>query len=310
MVEEQAIITFIFSGAEEEHVHVPLHITHVIMHESVTYIPEGVFTSHPNIVQVYCHAGVKRMDYLAFYNCRRLKRVIMLGVERVEEEAFAYCESLEYVECPKLESIGQSAFQYCNSLCGIELPSAIDVRERAFAECHAILDAKFGGNLDRLGDSVFCDCPLLERLTVPLKVGVIMDNDVFWGCENLNRVDLVEEDVLRDTVAALHLEEWREDLTKKIDFMNQRLPDLTGGRVHDTYLNPRSYGEKESEIQEWIESVLGGVIDYKVRHRRLVNEAALILQQLAFPNDIVMRNVLPYLELPDYLFHREQRCIR
>jgi hypothetical protein len=63
-------------------------------------------------------------------------------------------------------------------------------------------------------------------------------------------------------------------------------------------------GGKTEAMQTWIRSVLHKVLQYKAEHRRLLNEAAITLQ-LALPNDIVFKNVLPFLELPSYTFQGE-----
>jgi|SaaInl74LU_5_DNA_1037368.scaffolds.fasta_scaffold67159_1 hypothetical protein len=65
-------------------------------------------------------------------------------------------------------------------------------------------------------------------------------------------------------------------------------------RIGTTMTMGKGPGNKKT----WIRSVLRKIIDYKARHQRFVDEAATTLQ-LALPqdHDIVMRNVLPFLEL-------------
>ena len=63
-------------------------------------------------------------------------------------------------------------------------------------------------------------------------------------------------------------------------------------------------GGKAQAIRRWISSVLGKIIHYKAQHRRLLNKAATTLQH-ALPNDIVLENVLPFLELPSCTFEGE-----
>ena len=54
-------------------------------------------------------------------------------------------------------------------------------------------------------------------------------------------------------------------------------------------------------MREWIQSVLRKINHYKAEHRHVLDEAATALQH-ALPQDIVMNNVLPFLELPPYTF--------
>eukprot|EP00984_Skeletonema_dohrnii_P016066 scaffold7052_cov138-Skeletonema_dohrnii-CCMP3373.AAC.4 len=69
-------------------------------------------------------------------------------------------------------------------------------------------------------------------------------------------------------------------------------------------MNDDDEGGKARAIRTWIRSVIGKIIHYKAEHQRIVGEAATYLQ-LALPNDIVMKNVLPFLELPSYTFEVE-----
>ena len=118
-----AIVTFIFTGEDGEVI--PQNATHIIMHESVTAIPVRAFERHPNIVEVYCHVGVKKVGRYAFYECPGLRRVVMPGVKAIDEWAFYGCEAMTHVECDKLEIIGGAAFQGCESLFSINLLPAI-----------------------------------------------------------------------------------------------------------------------------------------------------------------------------------------
>ena len=75
---EDSIITFIFNG--EDRNDIPRDVTHLIIHESITVIPARLFSDHPNLVEVYCHAGVTKIEHRAFFRCRSLRRVIIPGV--------------------------------------------------------------------------------------------------------------------------------------------------------------------------------------------------------------------------------------
>jgi metal-dependent amidase/aminoacylase/carboxypeptidase family protein len=109
----------------------------------------------------------------------------------------------------------------------------------------------------------------------------------------LKHVDLVEGEV-HETIAALLLEGWKNDMNEEINSINQSLPTTPAGS-DDFY----DVGGKAEAVQSWIASVLGKIIQYKAQHRSYLNEAATTLK-LALPNDIVMNNVLPFLELPSY----------
>eukprot|EP00985_Skeletonema_marinoi_P031969 scaffold37949_cov205-Skeletonema_marinoi.AAC.2 len=221
----------------------------------------------------------------------------MPGVEIVEEDAFYNCPALTYVECGKLEIIKISVFQYCTSLGSIDLPSATIVETEAFLGCEALTDVKFGSKLESIKRKAFLDCPFLERITIPLKDGMITHDNTFTGCDNLKQVDLVEGPA-HETIAALQLEEWRNDMNEEINSINQILPTASAGGYYDV-------GGMARAIRTWIRSVLRKIVHYKAEHQRLLDEEIATTLQLALPQDIVMKNVLPFLELPSYTFELE-----
>ena len=292
-----AIVTFVFNGENSEDI--PRNVTHLIIHENITVIPARLFCHHPNLVQVYCHSGVTKIETYAFYFCRSLRRVIIPGVTIVEKYAFYECTNLMYVECDKLERIGLQAFAYCGSLISINLSSVKIVEECAFNECHAMTEAVFGKDLETIGGGAFNGCSLLERVIIPLKNGPFTKDHVFRGCVNLKRVDLVEDEALCEFADALLLVDWRSDMNGMIDSINHILPNTAAGS--GDYFD---YGGKAITIREWIRRVHKHVNQYKAVHREFLKVAANALQ-LSLPNDTVMNYVLPFIELPAHTFDWE-----
>jgi len=289
--EGDRIIWFNYTGGDRR---VPDDATHVTVDQSVRVIPAWAFSGHVNIVEVICHENVKKVEEYAFIKCPFLSRVIMPGVEVVGINAFCECEALADVECGKLERIRGSAFRYCNSLRSIDLSSAKIIESYAFADT-ALKDATFGSKLDRIEEAAFCYCTSLARITIPLKDGIIAAADTFIGCDNLKHVDLVEGAIL-ETIAALQLEEWRNDMSEEIVSINQILPSARAGSGWDANVRDFDEGDKARVIWTWIRSVLRRIIHYKAEHRRLLDEEAASTLQLALPRDIVMNNVLPFLD--------------
>jgi len=226
----------------------------------------------------------------------------MPGVKIVGTWAFSECRALTDVECGKLEIIGENAFGYCNSLRSINLPSARIVKGDAFGDCRALTDLKFGSKLERFDEMACCCCVSLERITMPLKDNMFDHNDAFVGCYNLNHVDLVEGE-LHETIAALHLEKWKNNMKTVIDRINEiHLPNANPG-YHDDYAeDDNDVGRKAVVIRLWIRSVLHQIRLYKAEHRLLLDEDVAPALKRVLPNDIVMDNVLPFLELPSYTF--------
>ena len=190
------------------------------------------------------------------------------------------------------------AFKCCKSLRSINLSSAKIVERSAFAGCAALTNVEFGKELERVEEKAFCRCTSLERITIPLKDNMIAADGIFRMCQKLKHVDLVEEAVLHDTIAALLLEEWKNDMNDKLGVINQSLPTTPAGDEYE------DVGEKALAIRRWIRTVIRNIDRYKAQHHSYLNEAATTLQ-LALPQDIVIKNVLSFLELPSYTFEGE-----
>ena len=297
------IVRFTYTGAEGEHI--PDEATHITIADDCTFVRADAFANHQNIVEVICHEGVVKIERSAFAACPNLRRVIMPGVKEVES-AFWNCTALADVECGKLEIIKEWAFNSCWSLRSIDLPSIRIVEEYAFCHCNKDLtDVKFGRNLERIEEMAFFGCTSLERITIPLKDGLIAEDDIFQGCYNLKEVVVLIEGELHEIIAALHLDEWRNDMNEEIDSINRILPKARAGH----YFDDDDYaefdlGQKARAIRRWIRSVLGRIIRLKAEHQLVLNEAAATLQ-LALPQDLVMNNVLPFLQLPAHTFDGE-----
>jgi len=182
----------------------------------------------------------------------------------------------------------------------INLPSARVIEGNAFNDCAALTDAKFGSKLDRIKGLAFYECTSLERITIPLKDGMLTADDIFQECENLKQVDLVEGPI-HETIAALQLEEWRNDMYEEINSINQILPTVDAGRWDDD-VGESNEGKKAQAIRTWIRSVLRKIILYQAWHQRYLNEEIATTLPPVLPRDIVMNNVLPFLELPSHTF--------
>ena len=116
----------------------------------------------------------------------------------------------------------------------------------------------------------------------------------------MKHVDLVEGPI-HETIAALQLEEWRNDMNEEINSINQILPTVSAGDAYDV----DDDGGKARAIRIWIRSVLRKVIHYQAEHQRVLDEQVATTLELALSQDIVMNNVLPFLELPSYTFEVE-----
>ncbi len=297
-VGDNNFMRYIYRGEDGEIV--PLEATHIFVAEDVTVIRAGAFYGR-RIIEIICHERVEKISESGFNGCFSLRRVIMPGVKIVEKYAFMNCRALTDIKFGKLEIIKEWALCGCKSLRNISLPSTRIVESYAFAGCHALIDAKFSDKLERFDDCAFIKCSALERITIPLKDDLLTEDDIFifQGCDNLNHVNLIEGE-LHESIAALHLEEWGNDMNEEIDSINQILPTTYAGTVDDDDEEEED-GEKAQVIRIWIRSVLRKIVHYQEEHQRILNEAATTLQ-FTLPQDIAMDKVLPFLALPSHTF--------
>ena len=221
------IIRYIYRGEDGERIPADAKKVFVV---NVTLLRSrpGTFRWHENIIEVICHEGVEKIGEGTFEICTSLKRLIIPGVKIVDEGEFTWCEALEDVECGKLEILKRGAFGRCKSLRSINLPSARIVEGCAFNTCESLIDVTFSDELESIEDRAFYDCESLERITIPLKDGMFSAHDTFQGCGKLVRVDLVEGEV-HEIIAALQLEDWRNDMNEEIDSINRILPTTYAG---------------------------------------------------------------------------------
>jgi hypothetical protein len=285
------IVRFIYTGEEN----IPDGSTHIFV--DVAVITAEAFANHPRIVEVICHDRVEKIEEWAFWRCPKLRRIIMPGVIEVGAQAFSTCPVLTDVECGKLEIIKNNAFGGCG-LSSISLPSARIVGRWAFNHCIDLTDVKFGSKLGRIEEGVFYQCAYLERITIPLKDGLIAEDSIFQVCHNLKHVDLIDGE-LNETIVALQFKQWGNYVRREIDSINQILPTTYAGYFIDD--EHEGYGEKARVIRKWIRSVLGQIIFYQARHQQILNDAASTIR-LVLPGDVVMNNVLSFLKLPPHTF--------
>ena len=90
-------------------------------------------------------------------------------------------------------------------------------------------------------------------------------------------------------------------MNEVIDSIYRILPNARAGYWDDD--DDQDDGEKAQAIRTWIRSILFKIIHYQGEHRNILVDVATTLQ-LALPHDIVMNNVLPFLELPPHTWSR------
>ena len=251
-----------YTGGEQE---VPRDVKRVRIAENIDTIPARVFNNCRQLIEVEGHDKIKKIERGAFYCCTRLRSVTkMTSLIEIEVCAFSSCKALRELEFDKLEIIGDSAFNFCESLRSISMPSVRRVDKSAFSNCSTLMDAVFGRDLERIEGNALKGCDALSRISIPLKHGMIAEDNIFNRCDKLSNVDVVVGGI-HTTISSLHMESWRDEMGEEIDRINQTLPNILADL-------------KTRAIQQWITRVLSRMEHYKSEHKILVKEAMTLIE--------------------------------
>eukprot|EP00985_Skeletonema_marinoi_P018688 scaffold10493_cov95-Skeletonema_marinoi.AAC.1 len=161
------------------------------------------------------------------------------------------------------------AFQDCTSLRTIKMPSVKAIGRLAFSNCRQLTDLDLPEGLETLAEAAFVCCTSLQLVAIPLDC--MIGNNIFCNCPKLTSVDLVGR--IHNTVASLHLENWRNEMKGEINRINQVLRDV-------------SAREKTAVVRDWIRSVIRRLDHYKVEHKAMLKEAITLLELALWKADL------------------------
>ena len=271
----------------------PQHITHAIIDKSVTEIDEYAFHENENLRYVKTHDRLERIGCSAFHGCKSLTEIDLRSVKKLD--SFALAESgLTKVDCDNLEIVGSCAFAECDNLRCIKLPSAKEIHQWTFYLDDKLTEVELP-EAEQIQSGAFGENHSLRRIAIPLKADLFVDavdddpdpedwsdsdtggdkDSLFYDCDSLVQVDLVGG--IHKTISSLHLERWRYDVNNEIKKINQVLPGT-------------SANEKTMVIRWWLASVSSKVEHYKGEHRRVLKEAATILELVVWKVNLLEEN--------------------
>eukprot|EP00984_Skeletonema_dohrnii_P010277 scaffold3999_cov138-Skeletonema_dohrnii-CCMP3373.AAC.12 len=290
---------FVYTGGDQ---FVPRNVRRVRIDKSVKIIPEGAFELRRRLIYVEFHDGIETIEIWAFNNCFLLRGVKSLGIKVIKLGAFSDCIGLTEVEFgDKLEQIGGGAFQRCTSLRSITMPSVTIIGHGAFSNCEMLTDLDLPEGLETIQEHAFLCCQRLKRFAIPLKDDLIEGN-VFDNCPNLTAVDLVGG--IHNTVASLHLEEWRNEMRGEINRINQALPPTP---MHEARPQRYENGSLLKEATALLELALwkakieekeeGSLGEVKAKKAKIDMQSKRSERRIISGANIVIKNVLPFLEL-------------
>ena len=210
---------------------IPATFTYEGKEYTVTEIGSEVCRMNTAIESVSIPATVKIIGTKAFYECSKLKRVILAdGLKTIKDEAFACCNSLETITLPStLENIGLAAFTR-SGLYSLEIPQSVTSLGRNITldcknlsslsvnpankvfdsrnRCNAIIrtdlnilmegcsNTKIPDGIVAIGPYAFAGAPGLKDIDIPESVRYIFDG-AFAFCP-LNKISIPKSVVLLD----------------------------------------------------------------------------------------------------------------
>ena len=129
-------------------------ICSVVIEEGVTSIPANAFDHCTELESVTCPSSLTRIDYHAFFMCRKLSEVhLSEGLE--ELGGFSYCGALREIKIPStVKTIGTAAFQACVGLTEIEIPDGVTtIWDKAFAACTGVRKVTIPPSVTDIGEN-------------------------------------------------------------------------------------------------------------------------------------------------------------
>jgi hypothetical protein len=147
--------------------------------ETITFEPGSKLT------QLYEHA---------FYECRKLRRIINLptGITTIESAAFEHCDSLESVDIPTgITTLVEHTFMYCKKLSSVYIPGNVKTIEgMAFSQC-GIKDITIAEGVNTLESACFSECHYIEAISIPASVTTMTGNPCTFA-DSLTTITIAE----------------------------------------------------------------------------------------------------------------------
>lgn len=159
---------------------------------TLTDVGEGAFWGAPNLVNVTLPATVKTVGDHAFYECKKLKTVVLPDdLTSIGEEAFRGAAALEEISIPAgVKAINTGTFQNCESLKKVNMTTKLaTIGIRAFQGCKSMTEFEVPAGVTTLGDYAFAQCTALKEIKIPMKTtaigsGVFNGTTVTVQCHN------------------------------------------------------------------------------------------------------------------------------
>lgn len=127
----------------------------------------------------------------AFYNCKKLKHVVLPStIKIIGENAFYLASSLASVNIPDgVTTIGHQAF--CGTvITSIKIPDSVSIfGDAVLAYCELLTTVRISNNMKSITDMTFFKCISLTTITIPSNIETIV-RGAFSNCTNLQTINI------------------------------------------------------------------------------------------------------------------------
>lgn len=159
---------------------------------SMEKLDKMVFLYNDYIREVIFNSSLKEIPENTFTNCSSLEKIIFpRELETIKNYAFSKCSSLKNITLPNtLKEIENNAFSSCYCLDKINFPNSVEkIGKMAFLES-GVVDIKIPNNIKEIGDYAFSNCGDLKTVDMSNSTILELNEGVFSGCLNLEKVIL------------------------------------------------------------------------------------------------------------------------
>ncbi len=190
----------------------------------VVSIGNHAFADSDKLRTVTLPAGIKTLEYGAFFGCNRLETVnFNQGLEQIGTDAFGECVKITAITLPEgVKTVRSAAFNGCKGLKSVSLPKTIEsITYLAFMDCTELNEITVADGAEHfyakdnclikkdgevliigtnksvipegvksIGEGAFRDKIRLVSIVVPESVESIADT-AFYGCTSLRSVQLL-----------------------------------------------------------------------------------------------------------------------
>lgn len=181
-----------FEGCEFDTIHIG---------NSVTIIPEGVFSNSKGISKIQIPASVQSIEDRAFYNCPNLERIDFSdSIVTIGKYAFSDCPLLETVSAINADCIDDYAFFNAPLLQSISLGDDVsNIGDLSFFSCQGLLSLSIGRKVQEIGNYAFYKANSIDTIMCfvehpPLLGEESFSNQSQYACliVNCDAVDLYQ----------------------------------------------------------------------------------------------------------------------